>query len=289
MKNIFKSFICFILVTFTLIISGCSNKNSNENNSTNNNPQQEEHNEEYYSMLGYHKIEFDDYIKITSEDENVVEINTKKLMVPNNTNISISFNAENNSDFKLNNNNFVNFKDGTILSSFKVNDTSYNPFNLSIKIKKDTTISAEFVSFETVGVSCYQIDEFKEPTVDCSGKFESLESATLNLDYFCATNSNIESFSKSKVETNSTINLKTQESSGTFSLNVDFEIFMETTDIIIYLILKDENSSFYNFEIYSGEAVLETLITKDGFSNNNSELESVSIFLSNDISTRDSY
>ena len=111
MKRFFNIFLSLVIIALIIILPACSNNNDDDNNST--------ANEEYYLALGYHSITFDKYTTIVYNNENndKAVISETKIMLPHNSTFSVSFNTESNTDFQLNNSNYINLLPNPFLSS----------------------------------------------------------------------------------------------------------------------------------------------------------------------------
>lgn len=283
MNKILRILFCCFVVIITFSCISCSD-DSNENESANT------LNEEYYSALGYHTIEFDSYLTISCEDENMITINSQKVMVPNNTNITLNFDTENNDNFVKNNKNFINFSEGTILSGFIVNENHIDIENATIKVKENLTISSNIISFEIVGLAYDQIVTATQNNIDCSGKFNSITDAVSTLKYFYTSSCKISEFNNSKVTSNGTQNLSaSQTQDSKFKLDAEIEIYIETIDINLYFILKDSNNNFYLIETDKSKTSLTSPFTLTDLSSQNCKLDQITISLSTDITTKNEY
>lgn len=274
MRKYFKSILCILMCVIALNLSSCSNKNKD------NNEEELLAKIEYYYALGYHKISFDNNVKIAVDEEKHVVLSESIIMAQNNTDISISFNNENNPNFSLSNDNFANFETGLILSGFNVNEIFYEISDATFKIKTDVTISAKFNRFKTIGVAVYNIsDDF--PTVDIpKGKFDTLSTSIENPLFFYATELTQSAFSKNNLEANTELeSTVTTNNDGTFSVYVHMSIYLETTDVKICLILYDEeNNSYFSSFNHTGE-FRDTDIEIDGLNNAYSSLKLITLKL----------
>ena len=246
MKTISKYLLCFLFIFSIIFVASCS-KNKTKAPETTPVP-----NEEYYAMLGYHTITFDTHTKILYEGEDKVVLENNKIMLPNNSTISLEYDLENNSNITLNHNNYFDFINGKVLVGFKSNDTSISLTDTTFKVKENLNISADFIDFDIIGIANYQIRPDFDLSIDISGRYTNLENMLKDTVYFYTTNSSVENFQDSKLISNGTEDVYTTTiSENKFKLNVELEIFMETTDITIYLIIKDANNGYYLFEAQS--------------------------------------
>lgn len=284
MKNILKTALCCILCVICFTFTACSKK-SNDNDSVN---------EEYYSALGYHKIEFDSYTNIVYDADDKVTISETKIMVPNNAEISLAFNAESNTSFTYNNGTYINFSEGVLLSGFKTEDTTYETTNTTIVVKDNLTVSAEFVNFKSIGIAIY-LTTSKNEVVDIpSGKLEYLQIDANNPLYFKAPEVSINGFNQSTllINNNSNTALKTKVTSienNKFKVESKIEVYIETVTATVCLILTDKNSKIYLYKTDPITNIESSKTTFDNLSNKNSNLESLSVELSYDVSTTPEY
>lgn len=285
LKKYIKIFIgiasCFILLFVSCFFASCSN-NSNDTDS-------ESPNEIYYRNLGYHSITFDKYANITS-DEEIVSISETKIMVANNTTITVNFNLESNIKFSENNGNFVNFEDGLIFSNFKINSDIHEIENNSIVVKKDLTIETNLNNFVTLGVAINSICDLTPTKISRTGKFDNINTILNNLLYFYANDSSISAFENDNLISSTTINSSTETiSNDRFNLIISAEIFNDTSEIFLYLILEDSDKNYYLYKVNTPQTFLDNEITISNLSNSNSKLSSIKLTLSHDITVKDEY
>lgn len=283
MKNILKTTLCFILCVICFTFTACSKK-SNDDDSVN---------EDYYSALGYHKIEFDSYTNIVYDADDKVTISETKIMVPNNAEISLVFNAESNTSFTYNNGTYINFSEGVLLSGFKAEDTTYETTNTTIVVKDDLTVSAEFVNFKSIGVAIYLSTTNNSPEVP-SGKLEYLQIDANNPLYFKAPEISPDGFNETILNNNNNSNVRlkskvTLSENNKFKVESIVEYYIEAISATVCLILTDSDSNIYLFTTETVNNIESTKIVFENLSNKNSNLEYLSVKFLIDISTTPEY
>lgn len=298
MKRILKSLFSLFLILFVFVSVGCSENNSDTPNSQDT-PTTPTINEEYYKKLGYHTITYDSNILIECTDENVVIIDTTKIMTPNNTSITIKFNETQNTGFENNNGKYINFSNGTYLSGFSVNTLTYNGNSSTIKVTTDLTISAKFTNFKTIGAAAYAIipedeesSKFKNNEFDELLTFDGNQISTTlnNMFYFYATNLSLENYQTDKLKNNIVLASKTTiVDSQKFNANVAIEFPIDANEVYAYLLLVDENNNLILYFIENSQTVIGKSFEKSNISNSNSNLNSITIKLVADITTTDEY
>ncbi len=278
--NKLKSILCLCLISIIFIVSGCSKNND----TTTEEPTK---NKEYYTLLGYHTITIDNYVKITADETvDLVSISKTELMVPNNSKVTISFDLENNKDFSFNNENYINISSGLVLSSFNYDEAIID--NGSTKtIKKDVSISANLESFKILGIAVFAASSNSPDLSPYSGKFQS-PSDFNSLLYFISEDDTADSFKTDKVSTNTIVKVSSNTSNNKLEAVADIEVYAETTTAYIYLILKDSSDNYYLYKSDNTLSLNESL-TIDSLSSENSKLNKITIFVSDDISTKDTY
>lgn len=293
-KNIFLSYMLFIAI----LLIGCSKKATTNTE----NISEPTINAEYYKKLGYHTIDYDENIEIICDETTKVTIKDFQIMVPNNSEITVNFNS-NNSEFEYNNGNYISYSKGEVLTNFVINSELFDLNNCSIKIKKDTNISAKFKNFKTIGIAVYAvIDEsdeeyqlFKNNEFTSSEVLEyknnELTSTLMNLLCVYSNDaSSIEDFAENKMLFSTTFKSTTENlEDNKFKLNISIEVFIETTKILPYTILKDENNNIYLYKLNENTDYLTTKTTIENISNTNSNLDCIEITFSHDLSFSDEY
>ncbi len=283
MKKFLNLILCFVVAIIACALTSCSDGSKNNGQNT--------QNEEYYRAIGYHSITYDKYISIISDKENIVSITTTKCMVKHNSKITITHNETLDDDFVSNNGNFVNFKTGIVLSSFKVNDKTYETNDATITVKNDLEIESNLSNFHTLGVAINAICNRTPEKLDLSHKFDNIETQLENCLYFYASDPQIQNFSQDNLIASTSIISSTENIpySDQFNLVVSAEIFTDSSDVFIYLILRDSENKFYLHEIEVGSNFLDKEITISKLSNNNSNLNKIKLTLSHDITVKDEY
>lgn len=285
MKRFFSIFLCFLIMLFCPTLSACDN--SNDDTPPTANP-------EYYLAIGYHKITFDRYSKIIYDNENSdkVEVDKNTIMLPHNSKFKVEFNLENNNNFTLNNSNYINLKDGKILSGFSDGNRTYEIDN-SLTLKNDINISATFENVKPIGIAIY--GEMDTPENDnakelFNGKLTQIPDSDSLLYSYSPTGS-YESFVnfEEDIISNATYNMSTLKTNTTYSIDITFEIFVGTNAVYGYLILKDNNDNFYFFNKDFNSDFENQCLTFDNLSNSNSNISSFSISLCYDLSTSTEY
>lgn len=293
MKNFIKTILCCFVAVTIFMCTSCSKSDDNTENS------QPTINAEYYKGLGYHTITFDNHTKIICENENKVTIDSNTIMVANNTNITIAFNTDN-SEYILNNGNYVSYTSGKILSSFNVNTSIIDLDNTTIKTKEDLSISANFSNFKTIGVAVYAaILHNEEYNKFVNNEFSNQEilsynsnTITTSLNNLLFTYSNTATTKNDFFETalNSNTTFKSETSNlnnDKFKVKLSLEIFIETTEVFCYLILKDAENNIHLFKVDSHKDFFNNSISLENLSNENSNLDKIEIILSDNLSFSD--
>ncbi|MBR7172287.1 MAG: hypothetical protein IKD36_00610 [Clostridia bacterium] len=284
MKNFLKRFLCLALIISCFAITSCSNNKDDEDDET-------ESKIEYYSALGYHVVYFDKYTSIVCDDEDKVVISNSKIMVPNNTEISLEFNLSNNENFEMSNENYVSFADGLVLSGFNVDGKFYEISEATFKVKTNVSVSAKLNKFKTVGIAVYAIDDVLfQPEVE-TGKLTSISVMNQNpLHFFTNTSVSPTGFSLSNLTSNTELSTSvTSLENNKFKVSVSMAIFIETIDVKINLILSDEESNIYLFEHEFDGDFLNTEISIKNLSNKNSNLDEFVLKLGTEIDINDEY
>ena len=214
-------------------------------------------------------------------------------MLPHNSKFSIEFNAENNSDFELNNSNYINFKTGKILYSFTDESKNYDIYNNSVTLKNNLNISATFKDFKVLGVAIFPVTNSNQNEIPTLlGKFDSVSSINSNLLYYYSKDGSYDSFAN---DTNQIAYKTTYNTTATllqnnkFELEICLEIFFDTTSVYSYLILQDSSNNYYFFNKNFEDDFINNSIIFDNLSSPNSNINKITLSLSYDLSTKDEY
>lgn len=278
--NKLKSILCLCLISIVFIVSGCS---KNDDTTT----EEPIANKEYYTLSGYHTITIDNYTKITADETvDLVSISKTELMVPNNSKVTVSFDYENNKDFSFNNENYINISSGLVLSDFNFDETNIDN-NSTKTIKKDVSISANLESFKILGVAVFATSSDNPDLSPYSGKLQSTNDFN-SLLYFITEDDSADNFETNEVSTNTIVKVTSNISNNKLEAVADIEVYAETTTAYIYLIIKDSSDNYFLYKSDNTLSLNESL-TIDSLSSDNSKLNKITIFVSDDISTKDTY
>lgn len=286
MKRFFSIFLCFLIMSFCPMLSACDNSNDNFEPTAN---------PEYFLAVGYHKITFDRYTKIIYDNKNFdkVEIDDNTIMLPHNAKFKIEFNLENNTDFVLNSSNYVNLKESKILSGFSDSNKVYEVNTNNLILKNDINIFATFNNTKPVGVAIYGKMDTPENIEDkplFSGTLDKIPDSD-SLLYIYSTTGSYESFInfEENIISNATYKISVPTTNNSFSIDVTFEIFVGTTAVYGYLILKDDDNNFYFINKDFDTDFENQCLTFDNLSKNNLNASNFSISLCYDLSTSAEY
>lgn len=287
MKRFFNIFLSLVIISLIIILPACSNNDDGDNNSN--------ANEEYYLALGYYSITFDKYSSIIYDNKNndKVMISDSKIMLPHNSKFSIAFNLNNNSDFKFNNSNYINFSTGKILSTFTDGNKFYDIHDNSITLKNNLEITATFENFKVLGVAIFPITANNETSIpNLSGSFDMPPTDYKDLLYYYSKDSSYESFANDTSQIVSKTTYKTTTTllqDNKFELNICLETFLDTLSVQSYLILEDNSNNFYFYQKSFDDDFINTPVVFDNLSNPNSNIHKITLSLSYDLTTRDEY
>lgn len=309
MQKSIKIFAFYLAFIFTMLnFTSCSlNKNSNildnentistdkdktDEDSSNNNLD-----ELYYYSLGYHKIIYNNDTEITCDSNNIIKLDNDTTMIKDKSQIYIQLKNKSSNIFYNVSDNYFNFITKTKCTGFNINNKFHSIENLAtspIEVKKDLTISSVYKKFGVVGIAAYCITPnnensqniknnplFHQSLISTNNGILSTKDNFLMYAYF--NKFPITETNKTNIITNTTIDYNLSTINNLYNLEIQIEVFIETSTIYFYLITIDQDNNYALCKIIKQEN--ESQLHLQNLNTEISNLQNIIISTSKDLST----